>query len=160
MAEIERMNTTRPEHEAVRAALLQTGGANSDELASICGADALEKLTHARHVQIAPGVRSGAGQDIAEMSVAEELAKLAARRGALRELDDALEDFSGAADEVLTTRLRQANEARNNSEKSGSDDRAEYDLGPNGARVKRDEKQKLSSLLDQIDFSKGRRDRP
>ncbi|MBT8459430.1 MAG: DNA primase, partial [Boseongicola sp.] len=160
MADLERMNVTRPEHEAVRSALLQTGGAKTEDLAEICGPDALEKLTHARHVQIAPGVRSGAGQDIAEMSVAEELAKLAARRGALRELDDALEDFTGAADEVLTTRLRQATEARNNSEKSGSDDRAEYDLGPNGARVKRDEKQKLSSLLDNIDFSKGRRDGP
>ena len=159
-ADLERLSTSRPEHDAVRAALLQTGGANSDELALICGADALEKLTHARHVRIAPGVRSGAQQDVAEMSVAEELAKIAARRGAMRELDDALEDFSGAADEVLTTRLRQAAEARNNSEKSGSDDRAEYDLGPNGARVKREEKQKLSSLLDQIDFSKGRRDTP
>ena len=159
-AELERLSTSRPEHEAVRAALLQTGGASFDELAGICGRDALENLTHARHVQIAPGVRLGADLDVAELSVTEELAKLAARRGARRELDDALEDFAGAADEVLTTRLRQASEARDKSEKSGSDDRAEYDLGPNGARVKRDEKQKLSSLLDQIDFSKGRRDTP
>ena len=53
--------------------------------------------------ELAPGVRSGAQQDVAEMSVAEELAKLAARRGAMRELADALEDFSGAADEALTT---------------------------------------------------------
>ena len=64
------------------------------ELALICGADALEKLTHARHVRIAPEYASGAGRrGIAELSVAEELAKIAARRGALRELDDALEDF-------------------------------------------------------------------
>lgn len=159
-ADLERLTTTRPEHDAVRLALLQTGGGSTDEITAICGEDALEKLTHARHVQIAPGVRPGAGQDVAELSVAEELAKLAARRGAMRELDDALEDFSGAADEVLTTRLRQAAEARNKSEKSGAEDRAEYDLGPNGARIKRDEKQKLTSLLDQIDFSKGRRDRP
>ena len=159
-ADLERLTTTRPEHDAVRLALLQTGGGTTDEITAICGEDALEKLTHARHVQIAPGVRPGAGQDVAELSVAEELAKLAARRGAMRELDDALEDFSGAADEVLTTRLRQAAEARNKSEKSGAEDRAEYDLGPNGARIKRDEKQKLTSLLDQIDFSKGRRDRP
>ncbi len=159
-SDLERLTTKHPEHDAVRAALLQTGGADADKLAVICGAEALEKLTHARHVQIAPGVRPGADLDVAELSVAEELAKLAARRGAMRELDDALEDFSGAADEVLTTRLRQAAEARNNSEKSGSEDRAEYDLGANGARIKRDEKKKLSSLLDQIDFSKGRRDTP
>jgi DNA primase len=160
LPELERLHTTQPEHDLVRVALLQTGGAERAELEALCGATALEKLAQPRHVQIAPGVQPGATRDVAEMSVAEELAKLAARRGAAREIDDAMQEMSGLVDEGLTWRLGQAAEAVNRAGKSGAEDRAEYDLGPNGARIKRDEKQRLSTLLDQIDFTKGRRNRP
>ena len=160
LPDLERLVTTQPEHEAVRSALLRAGGADRADIAALCGADALEKLTQPRHVQIAPGVRPRAPLDVAELSVAEELAKLAARRGAAREIDEAVEEMTGLVDEGLTWRLGQAAEAVNRAGKSGAEDRAEYDLGPNGARIKRDEKQRLTNLLDQIDFTKGRRGGP
>ena len=65
--------------------------------------------------------------------------------------------MEGLVDEGLTWRLGQAAEAVNQSALSGQGDRTEYDLGPNGARVKRDEKSAFDALLDRIDYSKGGR---
>ncbi|WP_428687934.1 DNA primase [Roseibium sp.] len=156
LADLERLDTSQSEHETVRRALIQADGGTREEIEQLCGAEALEKLFQPRHVRISPGIREGASKDIAAMSVAEELAKLSARRGARREIEDAMRDIGGLADEGLTWRLSQAAEARNMSEKSGQEDRAQYDLGANGARLRRDEKDSFDSLLERIDYSKGR----
>mgnify|MGYP000737118895 CR=1 FL=1 len=36
-----------------------------------------------------------------------------------------------------------------------NDDKAEYEVGDNGARIKREERSALDSLLDGINFAKG-----
>jgi DNA primase len=156
IADLERLETSQPEHERVRNVLLTIGEDKFPEIETLCGAEALEKLTSPRHVRIAPGLRDETDDDIAAMSVAEELAKLTARRGARLEVEDALRDVEGLVDEGLTWRLSQAAEAVNRSAKSVQGDRTEYDLGPNGARMKRDEKSAFDALLDRIDYSKGR----
>ncbi len=71
-----------------------------------------------------------------------------------------MRDLEGHVDEGLTWRLSQAADALNRSAKSGREDKAEYDLGPNGARMKRDERSAFDALLDNIDFTKGKRPRP
>ncbi len=156
VADLERLETGDPDHAAVRDALLRVGIDHSDRIESICGATALEKVRSPAHVRIAPGLRHDASQDVARMSVAEEFAKLTARRGADREIAEAMQDVEGLVDEGLTWRLGQAAEARAAAERAGHEDRAEYDTGPNGARIKREEKSAFESLLDRIDFSKGR----
>ena len=156
LADLERMETSVPEHEAVRQALIQTEGAEREEIEKLCGAAALEKLFQPRHVRISPAMRADAGQDIAAMSVAEELAKLSARRGARREIEDAMRDIEGLADEGLTWRLAQVAEALTGPDKTGAEDVAEFDLGPNGARMRRDEKSEFDALIGRIDYSKGR----
>ncbi|MDD9921491.1 MAG: DNA primase [Boseongicola sp.] len=158
-ADLERLITTTPEHSAVQLALLHTGGGEENELEALCGQAALEKLFQPRHVQISPGV-VGNDIEVAELSVAEAFAKINAKRGIVHEIAEAVEDLDGLVDEGLTWRLGQAAEAMNAAGKTGGEDRAEFDVGPNGARVKRDEKQKLDALLDQIDFGKGRRNQP
>ena len=70
------------------------------------------------------------------------------------------EDVDGLVDEGLTWRLGQAAEARRSAEASGQEDRTEYETGPNGARISRDEKTAFDSLLDRINFEKSGRDRP
>ena len=157
ISDLEGLTTSLSEYEAVRLAILQTGGADQKDLQEICGEDALEKLFSPRHVQIAPGVQVDADPDVARLSVAEAFAKIAAKRGAQHEIEDAVEDMAGPVDEGMTWRLSQAAEAVINADKTGQDDSAEYDIGPNGARIKRDEKDRLTALLDQIDYSKGRR---
>ena len=160
IGDLERLESSQREHEAVRLALLDTEGAERERIEEIVGRAALEKLFQPRHVRIAPGLQSDASLEIAEMSLAEEFAKLTARRGARREVDDAMRDLDGHVDEGLTWRLSQAAEALNRSERSGQEDRTEYDLGPNGARLKRDERSAFDALLDQIDFTKGKPPRP
>ncbi|MEM7719370.1 MAG: DNA primase [Pseudomonadota bacterium] len=156
-AELERLDTTQPAHEVVRRALLGGDIEDREDAARICGADTLEKLLSPRHVRIAPGLRQGATSEVAALSVAEELAKLAARRGARSEIEDAARDIEGLADEGLTWRLRQASEGLTNAGRTGSNDKTEYDLGPNGARLSKDEKRDFEALIEQIDFGKGGR---
>ncbi|MEP0722475.1 MAG: hypothetical protein ABJC34_07195, partial [Marinomonas sp.] len=154
IAELETLETSQSEHEAVRDALIHSEGADRKEIERICGSDALVKLFQPRHVRISPGVREGASPEVAAMSVAEELAKLSARRGARREIDDAMRDLDGLVDEGLTWRLGQAAEALNSTARNEHDDTAEYDTGPNGARLKRDEKSAFDDLIGRIKYSK------
>ncbi|MGB5837779.1 MAG: DNA primase [Albidovulum sp.] len=82
----------------------------------------LEKLMGLAHVQIAPPVRSETDPEMAAMCLAEELAKLHAKRGAAAEVEDAAEDLGGLADEGLTWRLSQAAAARHKAGRSKLDD--------------------------------------
>jgi len=147
--ELEDMHVSTPEAEAVRAALLKTGGAPQGEISDLVGTDALEKLLATRHVAIQPGVRSD-DAETARFCLAEEFAKLAARRGAEAEIEEAVRDFDDTADENLTWRVSQVAEARDRAGRAASADRAEYDTGPNGARMRRDEKSAFEALLREI----------
>ena len=92
--------------------------------------------------------------DLARVTVAEELAKIAATRGIAVEISEAMEDLAGVADEAVTWRLGQAAEARNRALRSQQEDKTEYDTAANGARVSRNERDAFDALLDRIGFSK------
>jgi DNA primase len=94
------------------------------------------------HVAIAPPVRNLQDDDLAALCLAEELAKLEARRGARREIADAMEDMEGLPDEGLTWRLTKAAEARHRSDRTGPNDSA--DLGEDRAALSR----QLQRLID------------
>jgi DNA primase len=160
VAEIERLDCTDPEHARLRDAILRLEGVADlrAEIAAEIGAAALEKLFGERHVAISPAVRRPGDIDLARACLAEELAKLNARRGHARELTEALEDIDGLMDEGVTWRLGQAAEALGNAGKGDREDKTEYETGTNGARMRRDERSKLESLLRGIDF--GRNGRP
>jgi DNA primase len=85
----------------------------------------VEKLLGLAHVRIAPPVRSASDFDLAQMCLAEEFAKLEARRGAQAEIAEAMEDLGGLVDEGLTWRLTQAAEARHRAERSNLDEISE-----------------------------------
>ncbi|MEO1026346.1 MAG: DNA primase, partial [Pseudomonadota bacterium] len=154
IADLERLHTSQPEHEAVRKALIATEGAERAKIEAICGAQALEKLFGPRHVRISPAAREDCPADLAALTVAEEMAKLSARRGAREEIAEAERDIEGLADEGLTWRLKQASQGISEAANLGKDDKTEYDLGPNGARLRRDEKSSFDDLLGRIDYSK------
>ncbi|MCZ4353321.1 DNA primase [Roseovarius aestuarii] len=121
------------------------------------GTDPLERLMRLPHVAITPPVRRPGDAELAQMTVAEELAKITAERGLQAEIVDAAEDLTGTPDEAMTWRLGQAAEARNRAVRSQHEDRAEYDLADNGARINRDEREQFDALLDKITFAKPRR---
>ncbi len=158
---LEQMDSRDPMHRDLQACLLQHLGA--DDLRGLIihdlGETPLEKLFAQNHVAISPAIRRGGDAEIARLCLAEEFAKLTARRGQAREIEDAIEDLGGIADEGLTWRLAEASKAVDRAGRGDNDDKAEYAIGKNGARVKREEQSAFDQLLAQIGFAKGS-DRP
>ncbi len=156
--ELDSMPFADPVHARLRDLLLAHRDADRDmlmrEIRDRIGAPALENLMALRHVAISPCLRNPGDVDLARMILAEELAKLQARRGLNAEIAEAVEDLSGLADEALTWRLRQAAEARNRAMRNPHEDKTEYDTGDNGARISREERGALESLLERIRYSK------
>ncbi|MCK4713206.1 MAG: toprim domain-containing protein, partial [Marinosulfonomonas sp.] len=149
---LERMDFSMHEHRTLRDCLLRFGGVDDlrDKIEAEAGA-AFAAILAPRHVQIAPAVRQPGNAEIAAMCVAEELAKLEARRGVLREIDDAMEDIGGVVDEGLTWRLKEAAEARNRAVRSETEDTAVFDTAPSGAQMDRGERDTFARLMDEIE---------
>src|SRR6056297_2475752 len=156
--QLEGITCSDPEHERLRGLILRHAGQAGDalraRLETEAGGDALEKLLSLPHVALAPAVRRPGDPDIARMTIAEELNKLDAERGLSAEVREAAEDLAGVADEAVTWRLGQAAEERQRALRSQTEDTTEYDLAENGARISRDEREKLEKLLNGITFSK------
>ncbi|WP_187429607.1 DNA primase [Roseobacter fucihabitans] len=155
---IEQMRCSDPLHARLRDLLLRHMDVSADELADrisdVLGGQALENLIKQRHVAIVPCIRNPGGVEAARMTVAEELAKLHSARGLDAEIAEAVEDLSGVADEGLTWRLSEAAKAADIARRSGQEDRAEYDMGENGARISRAERSTFDALLDTIKHHK------
>lgn len=112
----------------------------------------LEKVLSARHLSVVPALRTD-DADLAAICLEEEIAGLAARQGARREIAEALQDIGELSDEALTWRLRQATEAMNRAEHRQAEDRVAFDEAPNGVRLDRSERSALDDLLSRIGFS-------
>ncbi|MBM1221163.1 DNA primase [Ponticoccus sp. SC2-23] len=155
-AEIERMDCHDPDHATLRSAILRRSGAGELEAAveDELGAEMVARLFAQPHIAVVPAVRRTGDASNARLCLAEELAKLSARRGHAREIEDAIEDVAGVVDEGLTWRLRKAAESVDRAGRGDNEDRAEYDTGDNGARMRRDERNALDNLLGSINFAK------
>jgi DNA primase len=142
---LERVVMTHDDHADLRRILLAH---RDDDAALLHGfiaeqaPAALAALMARPHVAIAPPVRNQADTDLATLCLAEELAKLDAHRGARREIEEAVEDMSGLADEGLTWRLTQAAAARHKADHPDREDAA--DLGEDRTALSNH----LQSLID------------
>ncbi|WP_126977069.1 DNA primase [Frigidibacter oleivorans] len=144
-SQIEMLVLTGEGHDRLRRALLAHGHAPGPDFAKRILADAggvLETVLALPHVSIAPPVRNTDDSDLAGLCLAEELAKLEARRGARAEIEDAMEDLAGLADEGVTWRLNQAAEARHRAERPQLEDAD--DLGEDRAALSAE----LQALID------------
>ncbi|WGW03836.1 DNA primase [Tropicibacter oceani] len=159
-SELEAMPCSDGQISILRDVILRSIGAedrmrlNAEEA---IGAQALESLLSARHLQVVPCIRRPGDADLSRMTVAEELAKLEAQQGWQTELSEAEEDLEDLADEALTWRLGQAAQARAQAGRMNEEDDAEFDIGPNGAHVDKSERSAFDSLLSQIRFDKAKR---
>jgi DNA primase len=135
--ELERMDPLTDAHARLRDALL----AGPAEAIPACLPPAdLDALMRRPHVQIAPCVRNREDQDLAFACLAEDFAKLRARRGAAREVADAMEDIDRLPDEGLTWRLAQSAEALHRADRPAREDAT--DLG--------EDRQALSQALQRL----------
>ncbi len=143
-ASVESIELSDRDHDLLRRALLHHArrpGQLRDNLDPVAR-DALEKLMLLGHVLIAPPVRNAQDESLARMCLAEEFAKLHARRGIQKEIEDAVEDLAGLADEGITWRLAQASRTRHDADRSKLDDAR--DLGEDRAQLS----QHLQNLID------------
>ena len=157
---LESIHFDNPAHERIKTILLQYAHNGAEvleaEIASQMGAEAVEKLMAAPHVAIVPALRRPADHDLARLTVDAELQKLRTRRGRRMEVEDALEDFSHRPSESLTHRLKDAAEESHRAEANKQEDTTEYDIGPNGAPISREERKRSKELYDNIRFTKSR----
>ncbi len=156
---LESMACSDQQHYALRDLILRhyPDGADvlRERIIGALGGHALENLMGQSHVAITPCIRHPGNAEITAMTIAEELAKLEASRGLDAEIADAVEDLSGVADEGVTWRLSEAARAADRARRSGQEDKAEYMIAENGARLDREEVRKSRGMFDAIDFSKG-----
>jgi len=123
-ADLETLELVDADHETLRHAILRHAHAHVEDARTVAGKIAdthrtlVESLMQQAHVLTAPPVRNTDDTELARLCLAEGLAKLHARRGARREVAEAIEDLTGLADEGLTWRLSQASAARHRAEKS------------------------------------------
>ncbi|MFM7445644.1 MAG: DNA primase, partial [Tabrizicola sp.] len=92
---LERLDLTGDDHDTLRQMIL--AGADMPDLHAKIAASApaaLDALLKRPHVAIAPPIRNREDDELAALCLAEELAKLEARRGARREIEDAMEDMT------------------------------------------------------------------
>ncbi|WP_439121857.1 DNA primase [Marivita sp.] len=159
-SQIEDMSCVDSDHAALKACLLRHAGDPPEMIQSAVdaalGEAALEKLCRARHVAITPCIRNPGDRDLTRLTITEELAKLEAGIGLDAEIAEAAEDLYGSADETLTWRLSQAAAAQQTAQRAQSEDKAEYDLGPNGAAINREERSAFAALMETIRFEKPR----
>lgn len=163
-SDLERLECADPDHIRLRDAVLRHAHDQGEIVGSVAaeiGEQALEKLYDHRHVAISPAVRRPHDVEIARQCLTEEFAKLSARRGHARELAEASEDIAGLADEGLTWRLGEAAKAWDRADRGDNEDKAEYETGANGARMKKDERSAFDKLLEEINYGKvGKPPRP
>ena len=120
---LERIDFTGPGHDGLRSLILtHTNVPDLRDLIAEAAPAALEALMAQPHVKSAPAVRNALDIDSAVLCVAEGLAKLEARRGSRREIEDGVEDIEGLADEGLTWRLSQSNLARQHADVPNSEE--------------------------------------
>lgn len=160
-SQIDRLDCHDPDHAALRAVILRHASEGSETLRARIDAEIgrarLEKLMSLPHVTLTPPVRHPGDPELAALTLGEEFGKLLTQRGVQAEMNEASADMAGHADEALTWRLGQAAQARNRALCSHQDDTAEYEVGENGAAVKREEKEQFAELLSKINYSKPRR---
>ncbi len=142
---LERVEMTHDGHASLRRILLEHRDDDATHLRDVIeetAPAALATLMARPHVSIAPPVRNQTDTELATLCLAEELAKLEAHRGARREIEEAVEDMSGLADEGLTWRLTQAAAARHRADHPDREDAA--DLGEDRTALSNH----LQSLID------------
>ncbi|MEY8840672.1 toprim domain-containing protein, partial [Cribrihabitans sp. XS_ASV171] len=159
--QIEELDCRDPDFAGLRDMILRHGIEDpmslADRIRETLGEGPLENLMALRHVAISPCVRRPGDVELAEMTLAEELAKLNAQRGLRAEIAEAEEDVAGLTDEAVTWRLKEAAEARNRAHRSQNEDRAVFEVAENGARIDRSEREAFEAIMAGINFERKRR---
>jgi DNA primase len=126
-----------------------------EDLRETYGNDVLEALFGLPHVAISPAMRSVTDVERVEMTIAEGFAKITALRGVEQEVSEAIEYGSDAfEDDRILWRLGQAALQKEHAQRPQQADKAIYEVGENGVRIDKKERDALDALLGAIKFQK------
>ncbi|MEM8980710.1 MAG: DNA primase [Pseudomonadota bacterium] len=125
-----------------------------DALAQSIPQSALDATLLHPHVRVNPAVRRAGDAEIARLCLDETLTSYFAREGHSREIQEIVQDFETLEHESLTWRLKDASQALNGPGETEDDDVAEFETGPNGAKLKKDERRAFDALLENLGLSK------
>ncbi len=126
----------------------------ADRARAAIGAEALETLLAARHVQVVPCLRNPGDTALARHTLSETLGRLEALIGWQAELAEAEADADAWHDEATTWRLGQAARSRHGAPRRDDGSDADYDTAPNGAQISKSEREALDTLLSRIRFER------
>ena len=155
--DLEQMECHGSGHADIRDAILRHQGLKAAIIADL-GEGPLEKLFSQPDLAIMPAIKQTGDSAIARIRLAEHFAKLQARRGRLREIEEAMEDMAGLADEGLTWRLARAAASVETRKNAESDSVSESVVAANGVALDKADLERSSRLHDAIVFAKpGRR---
>ena len=110
----------------------------------------LDGFLSQKDVAVVPCIQRRGDIALTRVTLREEFAKLASRRGLAAEIEEAIEDITTLTDESLTWRLKQAAKAQDAATLSQHKDTTEYHVAENGARINREERDAFTSLMTQI----------
>jgi len=155
---LDRMDFSDEDENRLRRALLRSGPeAEAQEKLREDHRAVVESLLHQNHVITAPPILKTQDTEFAEICLGDMLRKLRSVRGGRREVNEAVEDLDGLADEGLTWRLAQANEARFSAAKGPEAVKGEGFVADNGVEMDREELEEARNLWDRIDFGRNGR---
>ena len=155
---LDRMDFSDEDENRLRRALLRSGPeAEAQEKLREDHRAVVESLLHQNHVITAPPILKTQDTEFAEICLGDMLRKLRSVRGGRREVNEAVEDLDGLADEGLTWRLAQANEARFSAAKGPEAVKGEGFVADNGVEMDREELEAARNLWDRIDFGRNGR---
>jgi DNA primase len=156
-ARLESLEWSEPEHAALAGVILSHQEASPDALRQhvrdILGEAPLERLDSLDHLAVMPFRRRPGDRDSARLALVSALERLEAEQGHRMELSEAEEDIAGLATETLTWRLRDAAEARHRAGRAMQEDRTDYDIAENGARISRQEREAMLKMLADLGLS-------
>ncbi|MFP4238479.1 MAG: DNA primase [Rhodosalinus sp.] len=153
-AQLESLEWSDPANAAMGAAILAHQDLSSEalriRLAELLGAEPLERLDSLDHLAVMPFRRRPEDRESARLAIAGALDRLEAEQGHRMELSEAEEDIAGLATETLTWRLRDAAEARDRAVRAMQEDKTDYEIAENGARIDRREREAMLKMLAEL----------
>lgn len=132
----------------------QTRSELEAQIATELGPQMIEKLFSAGHARMAARLLESNQTENARFLILEALGKLSSQKGLAAELKELQEAGEEALDETALWRLKEAAMAGQNALKVVQQDKVQYQIARNGARINRSEKDRFDEILEGISFQK------
>ena len=124
-----------------------------EEVQAAVGRSTTDRLFEDPLVALQPCVRKTYPEEVVLHELSYNIALVTANRTAAAEMAEAIEDLEEFPSAAIDNRLLAATRDRDVALRGGTEDRAQYFTGDNGAKLLKDERDAFEALLEQIRFA-------